>query len=67
MSGKVIDVNILLKFIRAKIEPDDVVGRVWILCIQNAFMLNFELGFSQRQLIGRSQQATGAYVIVAKD
>ena len=67
MSGKVIDVNILLKFIRAKIEPDDVVGRVWILCIQNAFMLNLELGFSQRQLIGRSQQATGTYVIVAKD
>lgn len=45
MSGKVIDVNILLKFIRAKIEPDDVIGRVWILRIQNAFMLNLELGF----------------------
>ena len=41
MSGKVIDVNVFLKFISAEIEANDIVGCVRILGIQNSFMFNF--------------------------
>ena len=41
MSGKVIDVNVLLKFISAEIEANDIVGCVGILGIQKSLVLNF--------------------------